>query len=605
MSKLLTALRNVPKRSAAVVAVITAAVLVPAALFAWGPDRPTYTMAHPADHPTFNSITDNPNYGDEREFMTVKDLTAGGSLTNTAKMIPGHEYQFQIYIHNNAASELNASGKAIAKDVTVRAQLPASVNGSDTADAFIASSNATPKEIWDSASITSTSNVGLQFVNGSAMLHTNSQQTKLSDNVITTGVKVGDKDLSGIWHGCLQYAGAVTFKVKATGTPNFTVSKEVSKHGANKWVENYTAKPGETVDYLVEYKNTGSVQQDNVVLKDQLPAGMTYVAGSSVLGNALHPSGIKTNDGITAGGINIGSYAPGGNAWVIFSATVPAESKLECGTTKLHNVATAQTANGSKSDSADVTTSKECQPPTPEYTCDALTVTKIDRTHFKFATGYSVKNATYKSTNYVVRDADGKQLSSSPETTYSQEKPGAYSVQATITVTVDGQDKTATSESCKKEFTVTPPNMVEVCNPETGKIITVEEKDQDKYKPVGDKACQPVEEKVKVCNPTTGKIITVNKEDQDNYKPVGDEACQPKKVDVCNPETGEVISVDEEDQGNYKPVNDSACTETPTTPETPTELPHTGASDTIVAFIGAGSLVAAIGYYVASRRALS
>jgi len=144
--------------------------------------------------------------------------------------------------------------------------------------------------------------------------------------------------------------------------------------------------------------------------------------------------------------------------------------------------------------------------------------------------------------------------------------------------------------------------MVQVCNPETGEIITVEEKDQDKYKPVGDKACQPEEEKVEVCNPVTGKIITVNKEDQDNYKPVGDAACKPKKVNVCNPETGEIISVDEKDQDSYKPVDDSACKETP---ETPNELPHTGAGDSIVALIGAGSLIAAIGYYVASRRALS
>jgi uncharacterized repeat protein (TIGR01451 family)/LPXTG-motif cell wall-anchored protein len=576
MSKLLTALRNIPKRPTAVVAVIAAAVLVPAALFAWGPDRPTYTMAHPADHPTFDSITDNPNYGDEREFMTVKDLTTGGTLTSTAKMVAGHEYQFQIYIHNNAASELNASGKAIAKDVTVRAQLPASVNGSDTADAFISSSNATPKQVWDSASITSTSNVGLQYVSGSAMLHTNSQQAKLSDNLITTGVKVGDSDLSGTWHGCLQYAGAVTFKVKATGTPNFTVSKEVSKHGANQWVENYTAKPGETVDYLVEYKNTGSVQQDNVVLKDQLPAGMTYVTGSSVLGNALHPAGIKTNDGITASGINIGSYGPGGNAWVIFSATVPAESKLACGTNTLHNVATAQTANGSKSDAADVNVSKECKPEVA-YTCDALTVSKIDRTHFKFATTYSSKNATFKSVKYTVRSGNTV-ITDNADANYTQEKAGDYTVQAYVTFTVDGQDKTVTSDSCKKPFTVTPPNMVQVCNPETGKVITVDEKDQNKYKPVGDKACQPVEE----CKPGV---------------PVGDEKC----TEECKPG---IPMGDEKCNETCVPTEENNNCGTPKTPETPTELPHTGASDNIIALVGAGSLIAAIGYYIASRRAL-
>ena len=535
MSKLIAALRKLPKSSIGIIAVIAAAVLVPAALLAWGPDRPTYTMEHPADHPTFDSITDNPNYGDEREFTTIKDVTAGSGLTNTAKLLPGHEYQVQIYIHNNAASELNASGKAIAKDVMVRAQLPASVNGKDTVDGFISSSNATPNLIWDSADLTSDSNVNLQFESGSAMLHTNSQQTQLSDNVITTGVKVGDSDLSGIWHGCLQYAGAVTFKIKVAGTPNFTFTKEVSKHGANQWVKSYTAQPGETVDYLLEYKNTGTIQQDNVVIKDQLPAGMTYVTGSTVLGNALHPQGIATNDGVTtSNGINVGNYGPGGNAWVIFSAKAPANDQLQCNMNTLHNVAEADTVNGGKSDSADVTISKTCQP-TPKYTCDALTVTQIDRTHFSFDTKYTVENATFKNVQYTVRDSNGKVISQSTDNTYTQDQPGNYTVQATVTVTVNGQDQTATSDNCTKPFTVTPPNMVQVCNPATGQIITVNESDQGKYKPVGDVACQP---------------------------------------------------------------------STPTTPTTPTQLPHTGASDGIVAFVGLGSLVAAIAYYVASRRAL-
>ncbi|HMH69764.1 MAG TPA: LPXTG cell wall anchor domain-containing protein, partial [Candidatus Saccharimonadales bacterium] len=56
----------------------------------------------------------------------------------------------------------------------------------------------------------------------------------------------------------------------------------------------------------------------------------------------------------------------------------------------------------------------------------------------------------------------------------------------------------------------------------------------------------------------------------------------------------------------HLPKDSKDCVETPVTPpETPTELPHTGASDGIIAFIGAGSLIAAVGYYVASRRALS
>jgi LPXTG-motif cell wall-anchored protein len=47
------------------------------------------------------------------------------------------------------------------------------------------------------------------------------------------------------------------------------------------------------------------------------------------------------------------------------------------------------------------------------------------------------------------------------------------------------------------------------------------------------------------------------------------------------------------------PVGDVRCTVTPTPPE----LPKTGAGDTIAPLFGLGSLIASIGYYVASRRA--
>src|SRR5687768_17211594 len=82
-----TILRYVPKRSA-LVAGLFVATLVPATLFAWGPDRPTYTMENPAPHVTFNSMTNNPNYGDEREFVTVKDLTTGQALSGSTNLVP-------------------------------------------------------------------------------------------------------------------------------------------------------------------------------------------------------------------------------------------------------------------------------------------------------------------------------------------------------------------------------------------------------------------------------------------------------------------------------------------------------------------------------------
>ncbi len=280
-------------------------------------------------------------------------------------------------------------------------------------------------------------------------------------------------------------------------------------------------------------------------------------------------------------------------------------------------------------------------PEVPEYACTALTVTPIDRTHFKITTSYTAKHATFKDVTYTIHNEIGVMSFNGPATTTydAKQATGNHTIQAKANFIVNGQTKTATSPACEDNFTVTPPNKVPVCNPETGEIITVNEDEQDNYKPVGDIACQPV----KVCNPETGEVITVDKKDENKYKPVGDEACQP--VEVCNPETGETITVPKAKEGDYKPVGDEAC-QPPVEeckpgvpvgdekcneeckpgvpmgsekcnecvpseknnyckPVMPKELPHTGMTDGLVALLGAGSLIASVGYYIASRRALN
>jgi LPXTG-motif cell wall-anchored protein len=229
---------------------------------------------------------------------------------------------------------------------------------------------------------------------------------------------------------------------------------------------------------------------------------------------------------------------------VKFKAKVVDNSQLEkCGVNTLINTATAETNNGSKSDTANVVVSKTCEEQPAKYTCDSLTVTKIDRTNFKFDTKYTVQNATFKSVTYVIRDAAGKEIARTNTPSYTQTQPAKYSVEAIVTVTVNGQDKTAPVGSCKQPFEVT---------------VTPEE-----------------------CKPGI---------------PVNDDRC--KETPECKPGI---------------PMNDSRCSETcvstststNTCETTPTELPHTGASDGIIALVGAGSLIASIGYYIASRRAIT
>ena len=111
------------------IATIIAAML-PIQVFAWGPERPTYTMANPADHVTFNSITDNNVLGDERNFVRVAEAGASGTFKDEIEIKPGKEYEVYIGYHNNASASLNTTaqgGVGIALDTKLSTQFPAKV----------------------------------------------------------------------------------------------------------------------------------------------------------------------------------------------------------------------------------------------------------------------------------------------------------------------------------------------------------------------------------------------------------------------------------------------------------------------------------------------
>ena len=102
------------------------------------------------------------------------------------------------------------------------------------------------------------------------------------------------------------------------------------------------------MDFLIEYDNAGTIQQDNVVIKSELHNGFECISGSTVLYNAFHPTasgGLKVIDGIVSdNGINIGSYTAGSNALIKFSATVTSTDPILLGN-RTHVI----TTNGSRS----------------------------------------------------------------------------------------------------------------------------------------------------------------------------------------------------------------------------------------------------------------
>ncbi len=367
MGKLIATLRRLPTRTTALVAVIAVAVAVPGALLAWGPDRPTHTVENPATNITFNSITNNPDYGDERNFVRIKDASdmGPGNWKDQIDIQEGKEYLVQMYVHNNAATSLNL----VAENTRVMANVPNTTGKQVQIDGFISADNATPKQVWDQAIFNSTKDFNLTYVAGSATLYNKvfTNGTAINDSIVTSqGALVGYDKIDGKVPGCFNFSGYVSFKVKPQfpKKDSFDTKKEVRKAGETTWKKDVATKPGDTVEYQLTYKNTGDVRQNNVVVKDILPAGLTYEAGSTYLKNGSHPTPVKVSDNLTTStGINISDYQPGATAYIKFSAKVASNDKLAvCGPNTLVNKVRTTVNGGYKEDTANVTVSKVCQP---------------------------------------------------------------------------------------------------------------------------------------------------------------------------------------------------------------------------------------------------
>ena len=637
MSKISSLIRRAPRRFSAVVAMIAAAVIVPAAVFAWGPNRPTFTVEKPASYVTFNSITNNPNIGDERNFVGIREVGSSNVWHDDMTVQKGKEYFVRMYVHNNAAQNLNL----VAENVTAKFNLPTTTAKSIQVNGFLSASNASPAEVYDHATFKSAENFNLSYIKNSLKYENNvfgAAGTALPESIFTSaGAKLGYNKLDGKIPGCFEFAGYVTFKVKPqfAQTTNFTLDKKVSKKGENKWVDTYKAQPGEEVDFLLAYKNTGEVPHKDVTFRDTLPAGLSYVPGTNTWSNASTQNNKVTTSNLTNGiGVNVGAYAPGANAFTVFTAKVADYAALKCGTNTLLNKGKVNTGGYAVEDTATVTVDKTCEPPKPifKYTCDNLTVQRIERTKFRFTTAVTTQNATFKSVTYIIRDASGKEVERKTARTfeksldYTQTTAGKYTVEAVTSFLVNGQTKTVTSAQCKAPFEVTkqPVTPVYTCDNLTVKRIertkfqftTNYSVDNATFKNVvyviRDAQGKEIERKTStaktldytqttVGNYSVEAIVTVTVNGQD--KTVTSAKCKQAFEVPAAPEYCPIPGKE------HLPKDSPDCKETPveppvTPPTTPPELPHTGAGDNIVAILGLGALIASTTYYVASRRAL-
>ncbi len=380
---------------------------------AWGPVRSTFTMKHPAHYITFNSIIDDPTWGDERGFTLIKDVTniasdkqntgetaAAPKYTEVATAVNNHVYMVKMLVHNSSADRL----KLISNNTRAMISMPTASNtdsamiqgivASDNCNADNSGNKGGTCAVWDEAYLRADGkSFKVAYIAGSGRYYNSVRDFKtngftLPDSIASKdGAQLGYQAMDGKLQGCFQYSGYLTFLIKVTEEqPKFNLTKQVRVKGDNTWHTSVVAKPGQTLEYRLEYKNVGQTTQQKVVLRDTLAkqtslvndsasgtvsnlqgtVGVNYINGSTMLYNANNPKGVKqTNDSWTTKGLMIGDYAKDSNAIVTYQATAPAEDQLQCGDNLLENVVVAFTDDGNKMSTSRVTVKRECTPNQP------------------------------------------------------------------------------------------------------------------------------------------------------------------------------------------------------------------------------------------------
>lgn len=329
----------------------------PLPVLAWGdnsglPDmRPSYTMKQIdegilGDTITFNSISDNTSLGgNEKNFVAAREyndtdvshLFQADSIT----VQNGKEYVIRMYVHNNSPKGRNA----IAKDTRVFFNVPNVSSKTVKVTGFLDSSNAYPTEYWDHVNFISDTAFHLEYICGSAILSGNdldekdrvtgkTKTTKLGDEIVTdiNGVLIGTDTLNGQIPGCFPYSQIITIRVKVVYDQNYTVDAKVRLADSKDrtWKKEINATIGDTVELQTEYRNTGGKLQESVNVKSILPEDLEYIPGSTRLYTANHPDGIEAvNDSVIEGGINIGNYCSGANAFIRISALVKSKQYVD------------------------------------------------------------------------------------------------------------------------------------------------------------------------------------------------------------------------------------------------------------------------------------
>jgi len=218
----------------------------------------------------------------------------------------------------------------------------------------------------------------------------------------------------------------VSFNVPKPAPPHIVLKKHVQDPQTRQFVKDATFTNGAVITYEVDVTNTGGSADTNVTVTDKLPANQTYVTGSTKKNAAA------TSDGIMAGGLSLGTVAPGQVFFITFQAKVQVPLTA-CGMASMVNTATVKSAHvPGQSDTATTHVTVNCA--TISAICSRLTASTDTIQAGKTVTFTAV--GTANGTRIVSYDfsVDGqvKQSSGSNQFVFSASGEGTHTVSVII-----------------------------------------------------------------------------------------------------------------------------------------------------------------------------
>lgn len=328
---------------------------------------------------------------------------------------PGDQVRLIIYFHNGASAQNQATATARNTRIILNTGVwNSNFASSHTFGATLYSDNSAFVKSSDASrggdiTLSSAQPVKLDYVSGSTQLcikyqaaverknagqnvdltktcgtDSNGQPQVLidmPDGIISGAYGIGDVPACFPYAGFLVFTANVSAQVVAPTNTTIALDKTVRNitAGQSTFAKSVNANTGDQVEFQIALDNSGPAMADSVIIRDALPAGLSYVPGSSTVGNPA-PGGntVALPDmWITTG--TSSTIVSGASSVFKFKATVNAPS----GT--LVNTVTGQGQNtNSATSSASVVVT-----PAPAPIGTTITVQKL------------VRNASTNQTNFV------------------------------------------------------------------------------------------------------------------------------------------------------------------------------------------------------------